>query len=179
MKKILVFSLFFIMMVNPISTKAEVFGGKWTSSPSYYISTSNAYYVNLNISMNRWNVQLSAISANISIYYTSQLNASVSVITYAYGNTGWNAMGTPGPALTSGTYTYGSIKLNTTYMNNYTASKNSAICTHEWGHILGIAHTMSNNIDSLMYYGGSSVYYDQWGIYAPTYYDVTQLNLIY
>ena len=173
------FSLLFVMLINPIQTNADVFGGKWTSSPTYYLSTSNAYYSNISAGASRWNTQLSAISANINIQYVGAISASISVNTFSYGSTGWNAMGSTDPVLTSGTYTYGNIKINTSYMDSYSITKKSAICTHEWGHVLGIAHTMSASINSLMYYGGSSVYFDDWGISSPTQYDKTQLNLIY
>lgn len=179
MKKIFLTIILLLFMIGGLKPKAEVFGGKWLSSPTYYISTTNSYYNNITTGVSRWNSALSSISANINIQYASALSALVIVNTSAYGTTGWNAMGSSGPVLTSGIYNYGSIKLNTTYMANYSISKRSAICTHEWGHVLGIAHTMSSNIDSLMYYGGSSIYYDDWGIYSPTQYDVDQLDLIY
>lgn len=172
------FTILFLLF-SSVSANAEVLGGKWTYSPSYYISTSNSYYSNITTGASRWNTQLTAISANISIQLTSLINALVLINTNAYGSTGWNASATIGPNQHSGTYTYGTIKINTTYMNSFTSSKNSAICTHEWGHILGIDHTISNSEESLMYFQGSSVYYDEWGIYSPTQYDIDTLSTIY
>ena len=179
MKKTITFLAILTVMISTIVISAEVFGGKWNSSPQYYVSTTNVYYSNVNSGASRWNTQLAAINANISIQTTTLINASVLVTTSAYGDIGWNALTSIGPNRDSGYYSYGSIKLNSTYMYNYTSAKRSAICTHEWGHILGIAHTMSDDYESLMFFLGSSIYYDQWGVYSPTPYDIDTLNSIY
>lgn len=92
-------------------------------------------------------------------------------------------MGVPGPNPDSGTYLYGSIDVNRTYMDSFTSEKRSAIFTHECGHVMGLAHNYYFDYrdvwKSIMYSGGSSVYYDQWGLTSPTSKDITDINYLY
>lgn len=64
-------------------------------------------------------------------------------------------------------------------MDAYSSTKKRAICAHELGHMLGLNHTYYSSPKTLMYYEGSSVYYDSWGIYTPQSNDISDLNLIY
>jgi hypothetical protein len=75
-----------------------------------------------------------------------------------YGVTDWLGMGEPGPTVTSGTYTYGSIRINAGWLNTRhfgcatpgaancvydadNANQKQCVSAHEMGHIIGLAHT--------------------------------------
>lgn len=177
-KTTILFSLvtFFCLFLMPVN--AETLGGKWTTNPNYYCFDSNFSTQNTS-AVNDWYNALVGIGSSRRISKGSVTNSSVSILSSNYGDTGWNAMGEPGPSINSGTYTYATMRLNTTYMNGYSSGKKKAIITHEWGHILGLAHTTSKSNSSLMAAEGSSYYYDQKGISAPTSYDKVQLDKIY
>jgi hypothetical protein len=64
-------------------------------------------------------------------------------------------------------------------MDNYTPEKRKAIITHELGHVLGLSHNTYTSPRTLMYEGGSGVYFDQWGISSPQSNDIADINLIY
>lgn len=135
-----------------------------------------AYQAPMNDSITSWNSIFSQISSSRRIEISSVTSSTVIPNTVNYGSTGWNAQGEPGPSITSGTYTYGTIRLNRYYMDTYSARKKRAICAHEWGHILGLAHRSGK---VLMNWEGSGTYFDQWGIFYPTTDDKNDLNVIY
>lgn len=162
-----------------IQAEAGTFGGKWATNPTYYISTSNAYYSEFTQAVSSWNSALSSIGASISIKSNTATGASFIPSVDYYGSTGWNGYCKPGPDPFSGTYTYVTYQLNRSYMDSYTSAKRKAICTHELGHALGLSHNTYTNPQTLMYEGGSSVYYDSWGLSSPTITDIADLNSLY
>ena len=178
-RRLLMVVIIITMMISTsIVANAVALGGRWNTNPSYNADGSR-FESQVDSGANSWNSALSSIGSSRRINHTSKSSTNVSIVIYGYGNVGWNAQGEPGPNLTSGSYTYATMRLNTTYMNTYSNAKNKAICTHEWGHILGLAHYSSSSPRSLMYAQGSSIYYDQWGISSPTSFDVSELNKIY
>ena len=179
-KKLVALMIIMVLVVcSNVNAYAGVFGGRWASNPTYYIDASNAYYSEFNNAISSWNSALSSIGASISFYYATLISSSVVTITDYYGYVGWNAQGEPGPNIYSGTYTYGTVRLNRTFMDNFSTGKRKAIITHELGHILGLSHNSYTTTQTLMYEGGSEVYYDQWGISSPTNTEIGFLNTIY
>lgn len=167
---------FLCLLVLITSASAGKLGGKWETNPTYHIDSSNSYYSAVTNAAKAWN---NVFTSDMEIKSTSVTSAYITINTNAYGQTGWNAQGEPGPDYTSGTYLYATMRINTTYMDSYTATKKLAICTHEFGHILGLAHNTYTSPRTLMYERGSGVYYDQWGISTPQTNDISDLNSIY
>jgi predicted Zn-dependent protease len=180
MKKLAVVMITLILLVGNISiANAGIFGGSWANNPTYWVNPSSPYYSDFNQAINNWNGALSYIGASIRFTYdTAEYASFIPEMTF-YGETGWNGYGQAFPNQYSGTLTYATLKLNRTYMDNYTPEKRKAITTHELGHILGLSHNTYTSPHTLMYEGGSSVYYDQWGISSPQGNDIADLNLIY
>jgi hypothetical protein len=126
-----------------------------------------------------WNSSLSSIGASISIKSSTATGASFIPSVDYYGYTNWNGYCKAGPDQYSGTLTYATYQLNRTYMDAYSSAKRKAIATHELGHGLGLSHNTYTSPQTLMYEGGSSVYYDSWGISNATSTDIADLNSIY
>ena len=165
------------LVALPTSADGAKLGGKWTTNPKTITTVlPSAYQTPMNDSIVAWNSIFSQIGSARRIDKTSVSSSTVTLNAVSYGNTSWNAQGQPGPSITSGTYTYGTMRLNRTYMDAYTARKKRAISAHEWGHLLGLAHRDGK---VLMNVQGSGVYYDQWGIFYPTSADKTDLDQIY
>jgi predicted Zn-dependent protease len=178
-KKIIMLLIAFSVLIVSTQAKAGIFGGKWASNPTYYISTSNVYYSEFVQAVSSWNSALSSVGASISIKSSTATSASFIPAAEFYGSTGWNGYCKPGPDPFSGTYTYVTYKLNRTYMDDFAPAKRKAICTHELGHALGLAHNSYTSPKTLMYEGGSGVYYDVWSISSPQSADIADLNSIY
>lgn len=173
---IMIIAVIYVFSLVP-TVFADYLGGKWASNIGYYSNSSDPYYSADVTGPARWN--------NVCIKRkwtaTTSTSAAVNSTSAFYGATGWNAQGQPGPSITSGTYTYGTVRYNRTYMDAYSSDKKKAISTHEHGHVMGLAHNIdtSTSLRSLMYKGGSSVYFDQWGIGSPTSRDITDINNLY
>lgn len=178
-RKLLFTATILSMFLSFTTAYAAVYGGKWTTNPTYYADSSNIYASQIQSAVSTWNSTLSSIGASIRINTSSITSADIIPESSYFGATEWNAMGKPGPDMYSGSYEYADLKFNISYMKDYTSTKNKAIATHEWGHILGLNHTADDSISSLMCWRGSSTYYDQWNLTSPTSYDISQLNTIY
>ena len=178
-KKIIMLLIVFSVLIVSTQAKAGIFGGKWASNPTYYIATSNVYYSEFVQAVSSWNSALSSVGASISIKSNTVTGASFVPSAEFYGPTGWNGFCKPGPDPSSGTYTYATYKLNRTTMDNFDPAKRKAICTHELGHALGLSHNSYISPETLMYIGGSGVYYDDWYISSPQSNDIADLNSIY
>ena len=180
MKKTATIILILVLLLgNTAVANAGFFGASRVSNPTYWVSSASPYYSDFTQAVNTWNGTLSSISASIRYTFVSSGSASFIPEMTFYGDTGWNGYGEAGPNQYSGTLTYASVKLNRTYMDGYTPGKRKAIITHELGHVLGLSHNTYTSPRTLMYAGGSSVYYDEWGISSPQSYDVADLVLIY
>ena len=178
-KKLFVSVVCLIVILSvPGVSYAVSLGGRWQSNPTYN-SSGLVMQAQVNSAIQDWNSALSSVDSSITISYSTAASATLGITENFFGYTGWNAMGTPGPDPYSGTYTYAGISLNRTYMDGFSNTKRRAIIAHEVGHILGLAHYNSSSPRSLMYYAGSSVYFDDWGIYSPQAFDVSELGLIY
>lgn len=184
LKRIIPIALIFILtvvgtifMMDAPTVFGAKLGGKWKSNPTYHCDNiASAYKTASNKGINSWNSALKTIGVSLRYNYASVTSAKVSFNVKNYGSTGWNAQGQPGPSVSSGTYTYGTVRYNTKYMSNYSAGKKKAIATHELGHMLGLAHRTGK---VLMNVNGSSKYYDEWSISSPTAADRTDLDAIY
>lgn len=173
--------VFCLVALTTTNVSASVYGGKWATNPTYYVSPStNVYYSEFNQAVTSWNTALSSIGASIRYNYATFGSASFFPNEDYYGTAcGWHAYGISGPNQYSGTYTSATLKLNRSYMDNFTSAKRKAIITHELGHILGLAHNSFTSPQTLMYEGGSDIYYNSWGISSPTNTDISTLNSIY
>lgn len=163
-----------------ITANAEIFGGKWTSNPTYYVDSSNVYSFQINNAISYWNSALSSIGSSIHLSSSTVTSAVIIPNSEYYGAVEWIGWGQPGPDAFDGTYEYALIKYNRTRLDPISSpGAKQAIISHEWGHALGLHHTVGDETRSLMSYRGYEVYYNQWGITMPTAYDKSSLDLIY
>lgn len=142
---------------------------------SVYTSPSYQYYNSVSDGATSWN-------AGTPLYvYSSSGTTDITYYAYDSGNTGWNAITYNYPGYTGDSnhiYTGCDISLNRYYMNAYGVTKRQAIVAHETGHALGLAHNTTDP-KTLMYYAGSSVYYDEWGIMSPQTDEKNGINNLY
>ncbi|MBM9460258.1 hypothetical protein JK386_10115 [Nocardioides sp. zg-536] len=176
----------------PEPSKANPLGGKWRN-PSYtYFSQLNGY--------SGYDSPVTSAAAGwtkfggFTISAVSATSATVSVAVNNYGPTDWLGIGTPGPSHSSGTYTYGSIKINAGWLNRRhfncllpdhstctyaadTSAKKKCVVVHEMGHVIGLAHTSagSNKVMNVDHGQGCHVK----GLTNPTSYDKNDVAEIY
>lgn len=125
--------------------------------------------------VNAWNLKLASTGTSIRIKSNSESAATIGPDFAYYGETGWSGRGRPGPDPYSGNYTYADLQLNRTYLDGMNEEEPIEVITHELGHVLGLAHTVSSSNKSIMYQGA----YQTWTITTPQTYDYNSLNSIY
>jgi len=139
----------------PSAANGVAFGGKWATPTYTYYRAVNGY--------TDYNSPATGAAASwtSNTKFNVALGTAGSAVWYNvndYGVTDWLGVGEPGPNLTSGTYTYGTIRVNAGWLNTRhfnCATPGAASCTyaadnanqkqcvsaHEMGHVIGLAHT--------------------------------------
>jgi predicted Zn-dependent protease len=146
-KKLLLTTLIFTFCTFSFTVGATAQGGKWTSNITYYVPNNDAYLTNIRTAVNDWNNVLGQYTT-LTIRTADVLGAKVTASSAYYGtDVCWTGMGEPGPNPYSGTYTYGSVRLNRSHLDNKWYI--TQVATHEFGHILGLAHAYEN-VSSIM-----------------------------
>lgn len=176
------FATLLVLAFSVTSVFAEYLGGKWGKYPVYWaINTevASAYTTPLKDGAKNWNGR-----ANIALrYYPDwiqyETNASVDVrVKYEPNDSYWAAkgyyaFGEPGPDAFSGTYTSGTLSIVKSKCDPLSSQDKMRVVTHEFGHLLGLAHTEKLFTSSIMDES------DVWGLDAPTTYDQEQLQGLY
>lgn len=153
---------FWSLIFSQTPAQADFLGGKWgIRQVAIYEglqhddpTTNTEYHSGWNNAFNAWYdaYRINNLKFNYStgsLYY-----AEVNVTNADYQDSTWDGRGTPGPNATSGTYTYGTIKINDYTVASYSANQVGAILSHEMGHVAGLAHAPSGT-DSIMVYGAA------------------------
>lgn len=153
---------------------AHTLGGKWATNVGWWYDSSDSYYSTFQSAASNWN----NAANNITWYQTTMTSAVVIPRADFYGATGWDGYGYSGPDMYSGTYTYGDVQINRTYTDEYEPNRKVGVATHEYGHILGLAHTNTTSYPSIMY-NSAGYAYATWGIYYPVSHDITDINNLY
>lgn len=111
--------------------------------------------------VSNWNNYVNSGNTKDDVYFyqtTNVKDAEAEFYVNNYGDTGWNGVAEffnsngqmsktgVGP---SSNYTYGRAKLNAYYLHNDIDNDIRATAAHEFGHILGLAH--SGSLNALMY----------------------------
>ena len=145
-----------IVVTLPGAASAHRLGGKWANPRYTYFTSSNGFggfATQVDQAAAKW--------TNRSVFTISEgsaTSAPVSVTIDTYGATDWIGVGIPGPNISSGTYTYGSIRLNASWTNDRhfncgtpggascdypadTDNQKECVASHEMGHVIGLAHT--------------------------------------
>lgn len=146
--------------VGAAPSSAIPLGGKW-AHPNYSYFKSVGAYTGYNAPITNaagaWNA-----GTKFSIALAPATSAQVSLTVANYGATDWFGLGEPGPSVTTGTYTYGSIKINAGWLNTRhfncatpgaascayaadAAPKKRCVVAHEMGHVIGLAHTAASS----------------------------------
>jgi len=143
-----------VAMAPPVANGAAL-GGKW-ATPTY------TYYRNVGTYSDYSSPAAGAAAAwtNNTKFYVAlgSVGSQVFYNVSNYGVTDWFGIGEPAPNVTSGTYTYGSIRVNAGWLNTRhfncaspgatscayaadNANQKQCVSAHEMGHVIGLAHT--------------------------------------
>ena len=176
LKKVLIIMLSLVLISPTIKPRAELQGGKWTTTIKIYCYSSVTPDMKSSIStaINSWNSRLKSIGSNISIrdLYSSQ-KSEANVIVTVKNYTGAVALTTNYPSKTSSIYTGAKIEYNQNLFESLTTTServNSA--SHELGHVLGLDHTTTSSASVMKYYIQSDTP-------LPTAFDLAELDKIY
>lgn len=174
-KSLVLFILLFVFSFVASTSYAEYLGGKWGKN---YITTKTddlvdpAYYSPIATGHAMWNGIANIGLINDSRYGFDVLIKNIENDEY-YTALGYYGFGIPGPDPSSGTYTSGVVEIVRGKSDPLTSANKGNVMIHEFGHILGLAHTTKLFTSSIM--KKSQVF----SLNGPTNYDKEQLQGLY
>jgi len=166
---------------------SEAFGGKWNKSSIAVAIHADVWYEYAfpsQYAMGQWNdvnagieftetssvdscdVQVKRMALDVQPYFKSKSVYAIGIPTLEKNGDGWTEVNEVD-------YSYGEVKIVTTFTNGLGYHDHKKIMTHEFGHILGLAHTTKWFTSSIMDES------DVFKLEGPTTYDEDNLKEIY
>lgn len=179
--------IFFILCIafsahtkEHVSAAGEYLGGKWSAKNVYWYTSSQvpiSYHTPISSASNKWNgianISLQNYFENINQTDSYQIVIRKSDDEAYWASRGYYAFGLPGPNPESGIYTKGTLEIVFLTSDKLSSADKTRMITHEWGHLLGLAHVNKLFTDSVMDES------DVFKLSNPTSYDKTNLKNLY